>query len=168
MAKELENNENATTENDENATTEKNEKNVSLQTIYIKDLSFEAPNSPEVFLEQEITPETKLNISNAHKKLSEGVYDVSLKLSVESTYGEKTMFLAEVEQAGVFAIRGYDETETRALIGIFCPNTLFPYIRELISTMVTKAGFPALLLQPINFDSIYSHAMEQASEQKPN
>ena len=176
MAKELENNknattennENATTENNENATTENNEKNVSLQTIYIKDLSFEAPNSPEVFLEQEITPETKLNISNAHRKLSEGVYDVSLKLSVESTYGEKTMFLAEVEQAGVFAIRGYDETETRALIGIFCPNTLFPYIRELISTMVTKAGFPALLLQPINFDSIYSHAMEQASEQKPN
>jgi preprotein translocase subunit SecB len=88
---------------------------------------------------------------------------------VESTYGEKTMFLAEVEQAGVFAIKGYDETETRALIGIFCPNTLFPYIRELISTMVTKAGFPALLLQPINFDSIYNQALEQASsEQKPN
>ena len=74
-------------ENKENATTENNEKNVSLQTIYIKDLSFEAPNSPGVFLEQEITPETKLNISNTHTKLSEGVYDVSLKLSVESTYG---------------------------------------------------------------------------------
>ena len=165
MAKEPENKETATTEKNENATTEKN---VSLQTIYIKALSFEAPNSPEVFLEQEITPETKLNISNTHRKLSEGVYDVSLKLSVESTYGEKTMFLAEVEQAGVFAIRGYDETETRALIGIFCPNTLFPYIRELISTMVTKAGFPALLLQPINFDSIYNQAIEQASKQKPN
>jgi len=163
MAKESENKETATTENNE-----KNEKNVSLQTIYIKDLSFEAPNSPDIFLEEEITPETKLNISNTHRKLSEGVYDVSLKLSVESTYGEKTMFLAEVEQAGVFAIRGYDETETRALIGIFCPNTLFPYLRELISTMVTKAGFPALLLQPINLDSIYNQAMEQASEQKPN
>ena len=99
-------------ENKETATAENNEKNVSLQTIYIKDLSFEAPNSPDIFLEEEITPETKLNISNTHRKLSEGVYDVSLKLSVESTYGEKTMFLAEVEQAGVFAIRGYDETET--------------------------------------------------------
>ena len=163
MAKESENKETAATENNE-----KNEKNVSLQTIYIKDLSFEAPNSPDIFLEEEITPETKLNISNTHRKLSEGVYDVSLKLSVESTYGEKTMFLAEVEQAGVFAIRGYDETETRALIGIFCPNTLFPYIRELISTMVTKAGFPALLLQPINFDSIYSQAMEQQKDKKPN
>ncbi len=150
------------------AETQENKKTVSLQTIYIKDISFEAPNSPDVFLEKEVTPDTKLNIANTHTKLGDGIYDVSLKATVESTYGDKTMFVAEVEQAGVFAINGYSEEETRALIAVFCPNTLFPFIRELVSGIVTKAGFPALLLQPINFDSIYSQAMEQHKDQKPN
>ena len=150
------------------AEAQENKKTVSLQTIYIKDISFEAPNSPDVFLEKEVTPDTKLNISNTHAKLGDGIYDVSLKVTVESTYGDKTMFVAEVEQAGVFAINGYSEEETRALIAVFCPNTLFPFIRELVSGIVTKAGFPALLLQPINFDSIYSQAMEQQKDQKPN
>jgi preprotein translocase subunit SecB len=147
---------------------QENKKTVSLQTIYIKDISFEAPNSPDVFLEKEVAPDTKLNIANSHAKLGDGVYDVSLKVTVESTYGDKTLFVAEVEQAGVFAINGYSEEEIRALIAVFCPNTLFPFIRELVSGIVTKAGFPALLLQPINFDSIYSQAIEQQKDQKPN
>ena len=91
------------------AEVQENKKTVSLQTIYIKDISFEAPNSPDVFLEKEVTPDTKLNISNTHAKLGDGIYDVSLKVTVESTYGDKTMFVAEVEQAGVFAINGYSE-----------------------------------------------------------
>tara|TARA_B100001750_G_scaffold17423_1_gene12000 strand:+ start:1729 stop:2181 length:453 start_codon:yes stop_codon:yes gene_type:complete len=147
---------------------EKQEKMVSLQQMYIKDVSFEAPNSPGVFLEEEVSPETKINLSNTHDKIGEDSYDVCLKVRVESTYGEKTMFIAEVEQAGVFVIRGYTEDELKGVIAVFCPNTLFPYIREMVSSLVTKAGFPALLLQPINFEALYSQAIEEAESKTKN
>ena len=146
----------------------KEERLVSLQTMYIKDVSFEAPNSPGVFLEDEISPETKINLANTHDKIGDDSYDVCLKVRVESTYSDKTIFVAEVEQAGVFVIRGYTEEEIKGLIAVFCPNTLFPYIRELVSSLVTKAGFPALLLQPINFESLYSQAIEEAEKKTKN
>ena len=146
----------------------KEERLVSLQTMYIKDVSFEAPNSPGVFLEEAISPETKINLANTHDKIGDDSYDVCLKVRVESTYSDKTIFVAEVEQAGVFVIRGYTEEEIKGLIAVFCPNTLFPYIRELVSSLVTKAGFPALLLQPINFESLYSQAIEEAEKKTKN
>ena len=144
------------------------EKLVSLQTMYIKDVSFEAPNSPGVFLEEEVQPETKINLANTHNKIGDDSYDVCLKVKVESTYGDKTMFIAEDEQAGVFLIKGYTEEEINGLIAVFCPNTLFPFTRELISSLVTKAGFPALLLQPINFEALYSQAREEAETKTKN
>ena len=147
---------------------EKQEKMVSLQQMYIKDVSFEAPSSPGVFLEEEVSPETKINLANTHDKIGEDSYDVCLKVRVESTYGDKTMFIAEVEQAGVFVIRGYTEDELKGVIAVFCPNTLFPYIREMVSSLVTKAGFPALLLQPINFEALYSQAIEEAESKTKN
>ena len=147
---------------------EKQEKMVSLQQMYIKDVSFEAPNSPGVFLEEEVSPETKINLANTHDKIGEASYDVCLKVRVESTYGDKTMFIAEVEQAGVFVIRGYTEDELKGVIAVFCPNTLFPYIREMVSSLVTKAGFPALLLAPINFEALYSQAIEEAESKTKN
>ena len=146
----------------------KEERLVSLQTMYIKDVSFEAPNSPGVFLEEEVLPETKINFANTHDKIGDDSYDVCLKVRVESTYNDKTIFVAEVEQAGVFVIRGYTEDEVKGLIAVFCPNTLFPYIRELVSSLVTKAGFPALLLQPINFEALYSQAIEEAEKKTKN
>ena len=146
----------------------KEERLVSLQTMYIKDVSFEAPNSPGVFLEEEVLPETKINLANTHDKIGDDSYDVCLKVRVESTYNDKTIFVAEVEQAGVFVIRGYTEDEVKGLIAVFCPNTLFPYIRELVSSLVTKAGFPALLLQPINFDALYAQAIEEAEKKTKN
>ena len=146
----------------------KEERLVSLQTMYIKDVSFEAPNSPGVFLEEEVLPETKINLANTHDKLGDDSYDVCLKVRVESTYNDKTIFVAEVEQAGVFVIRGYTEDEVKGLIAVFCPNTLFPYIRELVSSLVTKAGFPALLLQPINFEALYAQAIEEAEKKTKN
>ena len=153
---------------EQNIKEETTERVVALQTMYIKDVSFEAPNSPEVFLETDISPETKINLSNTHNKIGDDSYDVQLKVKVESIYGEKTMFVAEIEQGGVFLIRGYSDEEVKGLIAVFCPNTLFPFIRELVASLVTKGGFPALLLQPINFDAIYSQAIEEATEQKPN
>ena len=146
----------------------KEERLVSLQTMYIKDVSFEAPNSPGVFLEEEVLPETKINLANTHDKIGDDSYDVCLKVRVESTYNNKTIFVAEVEQAGVFVIRGYTEDEVKGLIAVFCPNTLFPYIRELVSSLVTKAGFPALLLQPINFEALYAQAIEEAEKKTKN
>ena len=146
----------------------KEERLVSLQTMYIKDVSFEAPNSPGVFLEEEVLPETKINLANTHDKIGDDSYDVSLKVRGESTYNDKTIFVAEVEQAGVFVIRGYTEDEVKGLIAVFCPNTLFPYIRELVSSLVTKAGFPALLLQPINFEALYAQAIEEAEKKTKN
>ena len=146
----------------------KEERLVSLQTMYIKDVSFEAPNSPGVFLEEEVLPETKINLANTHDKIADDSYDVCLKVRVESTYNDKTIFVAEVEQAGVFVIRGYTEDEVKGLIAVFCPNTLFPYIRELVSSLVTKAGFPALLLQPINFEALYAQAIEEAEKKTKN
>ena len=146
----------------------KEERLVSLPTMYIKDVSFEAPNSPGVFLEEEVLPETKINLANTHDKIGDDSYDVCLKVRVESTYNDKTIFVAEVEQAGVFVIRGYTEDEVKGLIAVFCPNTLFPYIRELVSSLVTKAGFPALLLQPINFDALYAQAIEEAEKNTKN
>ena len=146
----------------------KEERLVSLQTMYIKDVSFEAPNSPGVFLEEEVLPETKINLANTHDKIGDDSYDVCLKVRVESTYNDKTIFVAEVEQAGVFVIRGYTEDEEKGLIAVFCPNPLFPYIRELVSSLVTKAGFPALLLQPINFEALYAQAIEEAEKKTKN
>ena len=153
---------------EQNIKEETTERIVALQTMYIKDVSFEAPNSPEVFLETDISPETKINLSNTHNKIGDDSYDVQLKVKVESAYGEKTMFVAEIEQGGVFLIKGYSEEEVKGLIAVFCPNTLFPFIRELVASLVTKGGFPALLLQPINFDALYSQAIEEAAKQKPN
>ena len=146
----------------------KEERLVSLQTMYIKDVSFEAPKSPGVFLEEEVLPETKSNLANTHDKIGDDSYDGCLKVRVESTYNDKTIFVAEVEQAGVFVIRGYTEDEVKGLIAVFCPNTLFPYIRELVSSLVTKAGFPALLLQPINFEALYAQAIEEAEKKTKN
>ena len=146
----------------------KEERLVSLQTMYIKDVSFEAPNRPGGFLEEEVYPETKINLANTHDKIGDDSYDVCLKVRVESTYNDKTIFVAEVEQAGVFVIRGYTEDEVKGLIAVFCPNTLFPYIRELVSSLVTKAGFPALLLQPINFEALYAQAIEEAEKKTKN
>lgn len=153
---------------EQNIKEETTERIVALQTMYIKDVSFEAPNSPEVFLETDVSPETKINLSNTHNKIGDDSYDVQLKVKVESIYGEKTMFVAEIEQGGVFLIKGYSEEEVKGLIAVFCPNTLFPFIRELVASLVTKGGFPALLLQPINFDALYSQAIEEAAKQKPN
>lgn len=144
------------------------EKTVEVQSIYIKDVSFEAPNSPMVFSEQNIQPETKINLSNTHNKLSENSYDVSLTIKVEASYGEKTMFIAEVEQSGVFILNNYGEEEIKSLIAVFCPSTLFPYAREILSSMVSKGGFPALNLQPISFESLYSQAKEEQQQQTQN
>jgi preprotein translocase subunit SecB len=142
------------------------ERQFILQKIYVKDVSFETPNSPEVFtLKWE--PKVEFNLSSNAQKLQENLYEVSLTTTVTVKLGEKTAYLVEVCQAGIFAIAGFDDQELGPLIGSYCPNVLFPYAREAVSDLVTKGGFPPMLLAPINFDALYMQQMQQQQGAAP-
>ena len=132
-----------------------------LQQLYVKDLSFEAPNTPQIFQTSNIEPETELNIRNAHSGIGEDLYEVVLHISVHAKKGDDTIFLTELDQAGIFHIKGYEPEKVTLLLGTQCPTTLFPYAREAISSLVGKGGFPPLILQPINFDMLYARARDQ-------
>lgn len=142
------------------------ERQFILQKIYVKDVSFETPNSPEVFtLKWE--PKVEFNLSSNAQKLQENLYEVSLATTVTVKLGEKTAYLVEVCQAGIFAMAGFDDQELGPLIGSYCPNVLFPYAREAVSDLVTKGGFPPMLLAPINFDALYMQQMQQQQGAAP-
>ncbi len=143
------------------------EKRLSIVKIYVKDFSFESPQAPAVFQAQNWNPQTNLNLRSAHTKLDGDLHEVVLTLTVDArdNEGDKTQFLVELQQAGVFEIVGHTEQEMGALIGSFCPNLLFPYAREAISSTVQRGGFPEFLLQPINFDALYLQAQAQAKAQ---
>jgi preprotein translocase subunit SecB len=136
-----------------------------LQQLYVKDVSFESPNSPGIFQQTGVEPETELNIRNSHTVLGEDRYEVVLHINVHAKKGDDTIFLAELDQAGVFLVQGYRPEETAILLGIQCPATLFPYARETVSSLVGKGGFPPLILQPINFDALFARAQEQKAQQ---
>jgi preprotein translocase subunit SecB len=127
---------------------------VGVQKIYVKDASFEAPGAPHIFQEQ-AQPQIQLNLNQSVNSLADGVYEVVLAVTVTCKFGDKNAYLAEVKQAGVFNVSGFDQANLHGILGTFCPNTLFPYARQAISDMVLAGGFPPFLLQPINFDQIY-------------
>ena len=135
-----------------------------VQKIYTKDISFETPSSPEVFRE-EWKPELDLQLTNEYKQLDDNNHDVTLVATVTAKLGDKTAFLIEVKQAGIFSLIGYSNEEMGPLIGNHCPNILFPYLREVISDIVIKGGFPQLVLAPVNFDALYMNQLEQANQQ---
>jgi len=128
--------------------------------IYLKDVSFETPNSPEVF-RQDFKPEVNLQLNTAVNQLDGDLFEVVLNVTVTSKQGDKTGFLVEVQQAGIFELKGYDEAQKGSVLGAYCPNTLYPFAREAISDLVLKGGFPQLLLSPINFDALYAQKMNQ-------
>ena len=135
------------------------EKQLSLQKIYIKDFSFESPRAPAVF-GSNLSPQTQLSIKSSAKELAPDTQEVILTLTLEATDQEKTLFMVEIEQAGLFRIQGYSEEEQRMLIGSYCPGTLYPFAREAIADVITRGGFPQLLLQPINFDGLYAQVLK--------
>lgn len=140
------------------------EKQLLLQKIYIKDLSFESPKAPEVFT-TDVAPETQLNMRTSNQDLGNDNIEVTLTLTVESKNNDQTLFLIEIAQSGVFMLQGYTPDERAMLIGSFCPSTLYPFAREAIADIATKGGFPPLLLQPINFDALYAQAMQERAQQ---
>jgi len=131
-----------------------------LHTLYIKDISFESPNSPQVFSGMSADMDTQMNIKNSHRDLGNDQYEVILHLEVHAKQGDNTVFLMEIDQAGVFELKGFGETEIKQIIGTHCPATLFPYARETISSTIGKGGFPPLVLQPINFDVLYAQSQQ--------
>ena len=132
-----------------------------IQKIYTKDVSFESPNSPEIFRE-EWKPKLDLQLGNEYKRIDEDNHEIILSVTVTAKVGDKTAFLVEVKQAGIFTLTGYSNEEMGPLVGSYCPNTLFPFVREVVSDVVTKGGFPQLVLSPVNFDAMYAHQLEQA------
>ena len=147
---------------------EKTEKRLSIVKIYTKDLSFESPQSPNVFRGETWSPVTNLNLRSAHTALDDNFHEVVLTITVEAKEkdDDKTLFLVELSQAGLFEIVGYDEKEFGVLVGSYCPNILFPYARESISSAVQKGGFPEFVLQPINFDALYMQQLQQVQQQQ--
>ena len=141
------------------------EKQIAIQKIYVKDFSFESPHTPEVFTKSDWAPKTNLNLRSSHKTSAENNHEVVLTITIEAKEDDKTLFLVELQQAGLFYIAGYSEDEFKAVIGSFCPNILFPYARESVANIISKGGFPEFLLQPINFDALYAQGLAQAQAQ---
>ena len=142
-----------------------------IRKIYIKDISVESPNAPGIFLKDPGTPEVSVDASiNASKLEQQDFYEVTLGMTITSKIGEETAFLVEVQQAGVFHIVGLPNADLPLALEIACPNILLPFAREAVSDLVGKAGFPQLLLSPINFEGLYQQKLKHqaaASEAKP-
>jgi preprotein translocase subunit SecB len=125
-----------------------------IQRIYVKDLSYEAPGTPEIF-QLEWAPQVDFNLHTDSKKIMEDVYEVVLEVTVTVKIKDRTAFLIEVKQAGIFTIKGFNKEQLEPMLGSFCPNILFPYARELISTTISRGSFPSLYLAPVNFDALH-------------
>ena len=132
----------------------------SIEKVFVKDISLEIPNAPQVFLERE-APAVDIQLHHNSSQVDEGVYQTVLTVTVTAKVKDKTMFLVEAGQAGVFVIRNIPAAELDAVLGIACPNILFPYAREVVSDITTRAGFPPVVLNPVNFEAIYQQAVAQ-------
>lgn len=141
-----------------------NQPQFALQRIYLKDLSYESPNSPLVFQEQ-WKPQVNLDLNTNHRKISDNQYEVVLSLTVTSKVEDKVAFIVEIQQAGVFMVKGIEGAQLNQMLGAYCPNILFPYARETIDGVVNRGSFPALMLAPVNFDAIYAQALKRKQEE---
>lgn|SRR5574340_268015 len=139
----------------------------SIEKIYVKDLSLEVPHAPQIFLQNE-SPAIEVQVHSRGASLEEGIYEIVLTVTVTAKLADKTVFLAEAAQAGIFQIRNVPEADLEPVLGINCPNILFPYVREVISDVVGRAGFPQMYLSPVNFEALYvqqKQAQQQAAQQ---
>jgi len=135
----------------------------NMEKIYVKDVSLEIPNAPQIFLERE-NPEIDVQLQTQAAALEEGVFEVSVMATVTAKVGEKVMFLIEAKQAGIFQMRNIPLAEMEPIMAVMCPNILFPYLREVVSDMSVRAGFAPVLLNPINFDVLYQQQKQQQAQ----
>lgn len=146
-----------------NGSAEQTGPQLTVQKIYVKDASFEAPGAPHIFQEQGQS-RIELNLGQKAQQLAAGVYEIVLTVTVTCKIGEKTAYLAEVQQAGIFGLAGFDPNQLDMVIGTYCPHVVFPYARQAISYLVEQGGFPAFLLQPINFEQIYADQVRRRQQ----
>jgi preprotein translocase subunit SecB len=138
----------------------------TVEKVYVKDVSFEAPGAPQVFNEAG-QPQLQMNLNQRVQRLNETAFEVVLGVTLTCTVGDnKTAYLAEVQQAGVFGLAGFDDQTLDAMLGTHCPNVLYPYARQVISELISAGGFPPFLLQPINFDALYAEGLRQRTAQQ--
>ena len=146
-------------------TTTEAQPSFQIEKIYVKDLSLELPNAPQIFMQSE-NPQLEIQVRNEGQKFADLLYEVIVTVTVTAKVGEKTLFLAEAAQAGIFSLRDIPEADIGPLLGIACPNILYPYVREAISDLVTRGGFPPVLLAPVQFETLYAQR-EQAPTAAP-
>ena len=135
----------------------------TVEKIYVKDVSFEAPNAPAVFNEQG-QPQLNMNLNQKVGRLEGDLFEVILGVTLTCTLNDKTVYLAEVEQAGIFGLTGFDDRTLDMMLGTYCPNVLFPYVRQSISDLITNGGFPPFYMQPINFESLYAEGLRRRAD----
>ncbi len=133
---------------------------VTLQTVYLKDCSYESPNGPRLPSNQAWEPKFQLNMNTAAEEIAADVREVCLTITLEAKQGDVTLYLVEVKQAGVFSMTGASVEDLKRLVGSFCPSVLFPYAREAVSDLITKGGFPSFLLPLVNFDALFAQAAD--------
>ena len=139
----------------------------SVEKIYVKDVSFESPKSPAIFNEQ-AQPQLNMNLNQSVQRVGDNAYEVVLAITLTCSLGEdtgNTVYVAEVKQAGVFGLAGFEPNVLDAMLGTHCPNVLYPYARQLIGDLIQAGGFPPFLLQPINFDALYAEGLRQRAQQ---
>ncbi|MDP2805304.1 MAG: protein-export chaperone SecB [Gallionellaceae bacterium] len=137
----------------------------NIEKLYVKDLSLEIPNAPAIFLERE-NPQVDLQLNTSSSQIEEGVYEVTITVTVTAKIGEqeKVMFLVEAKQAGIFQLRNLPAQEMEPVLAVVCPNILYPYLREVVSDVVARAGFAPVILSPINFDVLYQQQKNKTPE----
>ncbi|AFT66074.1 MAG: preprotein translocase subunit SecB [Cycloclasticus pugetii] len=147
--------------------TASSDKQFAIQKLYVKDLSFESPNTPTVFTEK-WEPNVDINLNSNAKKAPQDLFEVSITVTVTVKNNDSVAYLVEATQVGIFGVKGFSEPELGPLLGSFCPSVLFPYLREVVSEVVTKGGFPPMLLNPVNFDALYAQHSQQNDISKAN
>ncbi len=145
------------------ATEQDTQPSFAIEKLYVKDASLEIPNAPQIFTDR-TQPQVNVELGNVAQKLEEGVYETAIKVTVTAKVGDKVAFLVEVTQAGIFAVRNIPEEDLEMVLGVTCPNILFPYAREAVSDLVTRAGFAPVLLNPINFEALFMQQKQQQAE----
>jgi preprotein translocase subunit SecB len=138
-----------------------NQQQFTIKKIYLKDASFESPNSPLSFMDKDWQPQINVQLNASNRALGETDYEVMIDVTVTAKQNDKTAFLVEVKQAGVFGITGFPDDAVAGMLGAFCPETLFPFAREVVSDLIVKGGFPQLLLAPVNFNAMYQDALQK-------
>jgi preprotein translocase subunit SecB len=149
---------------EENNVAQEQQQGFSIEKIYVKDVSLEIPHAPQIFTDR-TQPQVSIELSNLAQQVEENVFEVAIKVTVTSKIADKTVFLVEVTQAGIFQIRNVPAENMEMIVGITCPNILFPYLRESVSDLVVRAGFQPVLLNPINFEALFAQQKQQEAEQ---